>query len=145
MGRMGLETDAELLWLDTGAVDLDTPDGVMSMGRQEGGFALNWDLDLTKVIASDEEFVYGLAVDGSVGTGKWGPFDAIELPDLVTLPSRLEVTAPTPLGPGVALSRDDLSLEWTGTSDGLVSISMRGETKNDIYELRCSGTDDGAI
>ena len=141
----GLANVPKIVWLDPGAVDLDTPEGAMSMNRREGGSVLNWELDLTKVIASDEEFSYGLAVGSSAGTGKWGPFDAIDLPDLVTLPSRLEVTSPTPLGPGVALSRKDAALEWTGASDGLVSIKLAGDDKKHIFELRCTATDDGAF
>ena len=143
--RSGLANLPKIVWLDPGAVDLDTPDGVMSMDRREGGFVLNWELDLTKIVESDEAFAYGLSVGSSAGTGKWGPFDAIDLPDLVTLPSRLEVTSPTPLGPGVALSRKDMPLEWTGTSEGLVSIRLAGDTEKHIYELRCEATDDGAF
>lgn len=143
--RSGLATDDKLVWLDPGAVTLDTPDGATSMDRQPGGFVLNWGLDLTKVIVSDEEFSYGLDVAGSAGTGKWGPFDAIDLPDLVTLPSRLEVTSPSPLGPGVELSRKDTALEWTGTSDGLVAIRLAGSTPDHLFELQCTVTDDGSF
>jgi hypothetical protein len=145
MGRNGLGTDSDEQWLDPGSVSLMSVDDVLPMDRQEGGFVLNWGLDLAKTpVSIDDETLFGLSVVGSKGGGKWGPFDGIELPDMVSLPPSLEVVSPA-LGAGVELARKDTELLWTETGKGVVDIWLYGETPKRIFQLRCKAIDDGAF
>lgn len=140
-GWNGLETLTDLRWLDPGAVDLLAPSGTTPLARYEGGFALNWE----STAAPAEYGSYGLDVAGSTGSGDWDGFDAIALPDLVTLPEALTLTSPAGLGPGVALARADTELVWTGSSDALVEIRLHSSGEDADHELRCDVTDDGAF
>jgi hypothetical protein len=88
---------------------------------------------------------YGFSISGTTGTGTATttidhPFDPIELADVIVLPERLEVTAPTLAGGVLPLA--DLDLVWTGTSDGLVHLRLWVEP---WYDVRCDLTDDGVF
>jgi len=145
MGRNGLGTESDIVWLDPGSVSLETADGWVPMDRQEGGFVLNWGLDFAKAgVTPDETALYGLDAGGSKGVGKWGPFAGIELDDIVALPAELEITSPT-LGDGVEIDRADTELQWTKGGDGTVTIEIVGETPMRIFDLRCKATDDGSF
>lgn len=143
-GPSGLATLGDLRWLDPGAVELLAPAGRAPLDRAEGGVALNWQ---TWPETAEYGGSYGLDVAGAAGGPDWDGFDAIALPDLVTLPEALSLTAPAGLGPGVALARADTDLAWTGSSDAPVEIGLqtRGEDGADTYALRCRVTDDGAF
>jgi hypothetical protein len=145
MGRNGLGTDSDLVWLDPGSVSFQTAKGWVPMTRYEGGFVLNWDLDFAKAgVTPEEGALHGLDAEGSKGGAKWGPFAGIELPDLVALPAPLEVTSPT-LDSGAELERADTELQWTKGSADSVTIEILGETPQRIFVLRCQATDDGSF
>jgi hypothetical protein len=144
-GQDGIGTSAELTWLDPGAVDLVDGAGASPMLRAPGGFALNYTTDPYDYAAVVSGDTYGLSVAGSAGPESWDGFAAVELPDLVTVPDRLEVTSPAPLGPGVALARADTELQWTGTSDGPVTILLQTLGDAPWYYLTCSVADDGSF
>lgn len=149
----GLVTDSDLAWLDPGDVSLSAPWGEVAMTRTPGGFVLSFEAALSEAdIEPAWGEAHGLSATGSSGSSgdgvDWAGAGAVDLSELVTLPERLEVTAPTPLGPDVVLARADTELEWTGTADGELALRLTASAEGDVglsYELRCAVTDDGAF
>jgi hypothetical protein len=86
-------------------------------------------------IAPAWDTAYDLALEGVPGDDG---APAVELRGLATLPEELFVDGSVALDDGAILPREDLVLTWTGSSEGVIRVSLQGTS----FRLVCEAEDD---
>jgi hypothetical protein len=133
----GYSEPPEAEWLAPDRVRMTMGDRTFELTPEEGTTVFTWSGSLDET-GPAWGAPYGLAIEGSDGMHGYSGFAGVELPELATLPEALSLTTPV-LSAHDRLSRSDLPIRWTGTSDGTVWLEM----ESGAGLLRCEMADDG--